>query len=73
VIVVLIWLACSVCAYLIFRADWRKTFNEWTIGERRTTILICVFGPFALFSALITYPYGDTERRRALDKRPASW
>ena len=57
-----------------YRADFRKSFNgSWTVGDRRIALLLACLGPFALFSAVVTFPYGDHDARYRKNQEPAKW
>jgi len=68
--VILFWFACGVCGYLVFRWDWRREFNEWTVRDRRAALWQSAWGPSTALAAVITML---ASRDRASDNRPAKW
>ena len=57
------WAACGAGAYLMLRGDLRRS-GRWTIGSRRATIGLCLFGPASLIGIFLSGLDDDT---------PAKW
>ena len=48
------WVLCSVCAYLVWRRGWKKSFGEWTTGDRGIALVISLAGPVGLIAVTVT-------------------
>lgn len=49
-----IWLACAVCAYLLFRWDDKRRSDRWTYGDRAFCIFMSLgCGPIILLINLL--------------------
>ena len=68
------WLACSVVAYLLFRADNRRTWSSWSAGDRAFGIGWALLGGPISMGVMIIVSLPATPKLRGIDwDRPAKW
>lgn len=77
---VLVWIACGVLAYLVFRSDQRQNFGSWRVRDRRVGIFCFILGPVGLLGTVMTYLSSGHLQRALLKRldsadldRPAKW
>lgn len=67
-ILLIVYLVGVIISYLLFRYDFRKTFNNWTIGDRNLIIFLSVIGSWAAVIAGIASLLSNIS-----NKKPAKW
>ena len=74
-LIAMVWLACSVGAYLVFRVDWKIDMkgHVWTKGDRVFHLFISLlFGPIAFFTSLLMLSLSFLGSMEWTDK-PSRW
>ena len=51
--VIVTYVTMCVESYMMFRSDWKKDFGKWTNGDRISHMVLSIFGPFSLMTAIL--------------------
>ena len=74
-LIILIYLVGCILTYLLFRYDWKKTFNNrWTIGDRRFALTISIGSWIGVVVGLsIIIPKFIMRNYKVDSNKPAKW